>query len=245
MITQFASQYEMRGQMADFSDIIRDSLAHRSNMMLQTKMSTPKLKIISNADKAAIFYNDWENDKPSDWPEWVRKRNGSPWAFHKRAGQWVPVHAAFGFLPDISEWITENATNSITDREEFINKWINASRHIRVNTPYSHSPKPLPTEYKPASIIVRNISGYISDADLMMAFSAFGHIIDFYHPDHNVPKATHKKKAFYAFIEFYNEESVNNIMNNFNGTLYFMDTPITIQRAGTRKSTDYMKSKFD
>ncbi len=245
MITEFASQYEMRGQMADFSDIIRDSLAHRSNMMLQSKMSNFKMNHMSNADKAALFYNDWEDDKPSNWPEWVKKRQGAPYAFHKRAGQWVPVHSAFGFLPDISEWISENATNSISDREEFVNKWINASRHIRLNTPYSYQPKPLPSEYKPSSIIVRNISNHISDADLMMAFSAFGHIIDFYHPDHNIAKTSRKKKAFYAFIEFYNEDAVNNLMNDFNGILYFMDTPITIQRAGTRKSSDYMKTKFD
>jgi hypothetical protein len=244
LISEFASHYTMRGDFATFSpddilqDVIRDSLAHRSNMMLQTKVGS----ILTNADKAALFHDDWETDGVSQLPDGIKKRCGVPHAFHSRIGQWVPVHAGFNYLPDVSQWVTQHATTSPVDREIWTKKWIGLNRHIRINSPYSYCPRKLPAVFSPASIKIGNVGPHISDADLMLAFSVFGHIVDFHHPYYN-PMSSRKKKAFYVFIEFYNSESVDAIMNDFNGTLYFMDTPITIERAGSRKTPDDMKLK--
>jgi hypothetical protein len=239
MITEFSSQYAMRGQMADFSDIIRDSLAHRSNMLLSQKTTSGTYENIS--ERAAKLYNDWENDVPSEWPTHVRKRNGNPYVFHKKIGKWVPTHSSFNFLPDIHDWISNNATTSSKDRQEFLNNWINMSRLIRMKAPYSYYPNDIQNNYAPGSVIIRNIDPTILDADLLMAFSVFGPIVDLHHPLH----WKNKKRSFFVFIEYYNCESIDKLFAETDGVLHILGSPITIERAGNRKTSGDMKSKCE
>lgn len=231
-IIDFASQYEMRGNFADFSDIIRDTLAQRSNNILHSKTN---LGVLSS--KALAMYDDWEEIEDSSWPSHVKKRCGMPHVFHKIIGKWVRTLPQFQFAPDIANWILNNSTNSVSDRELYLRDWCNLHRLIRINNPYSHYEKPIPSVYKPGSILVRNLSTHISDADLMMAFSVFGHIVDFHHPFHNKTS----KKCFYVFIEFYN---VDLIPDDIEGVLYFNNHPIIVERVKSqRKTPEYMSSK--
>lgn len=243
IIAEFSSQYEMRGQLADLSEIIRDSMAHRSNMMFAsfTTPSASNANPLSIAERAAKLYNDWETDIPSDWPAGVKKRNGRPYAFHKKMGKWVPTHSKLEWLPDISEWITANATSSTIDREEYLNNWISISRLIRIKSPYCYYPVEPVQNNTPSSIIIRNIDSHISDADLLMAFSVFGPIIDLHHPIH----WKNKKRSFFIFIEYHDESSINSLFAETDGILYFRGCPLTIERAGSRKTSDMMKAKSD
>ncbi len=229
----------MRGQMADFSDIIRDSLAHRSNMLLSQKAASGSY--VSVSERAAQLYNDWETDVPADWPAGVKKRDGKPHVFHKKAGKWVPTHSQLQWLPDIHDWINNNATNSTTDREEYLNNWINLSRLIRTKFPYCYYPTQPLQNNSPASIIIRNIDPRISDADLLMAFSVFGHILDLHHPLH----WKNKKRSFFVFIEYHDASSIDKLFAETDGLLYFRGCPITIEVAGGRKTSDDMKAKSD
>jgi hypothetical protein len=196
---------------------------------------------LSVAERAAKFYNDWETDVPSYWPDNVRKRHGLPYVFHKKIGKWIPTHSTFDYLPDICEWINNNATTSANDRQEFLNNWINLSRLIRMKSPYSYYPIDCLPVHNPASIIIRNIDPNIMDADLLMAFSAFGPIVDLHHPLH----WKNKKRSFFVFIEYYNADSVDKLFSETNGVLHMMGCPITIERAGNRKTSDAMKAKSD
>lgn len=244
VIQLLASQYQMRGAVADLSDIIRDSMAHRSNMLAS---NPPSYSTASFSQKAMMLYDDWETDVPSYWPEGVKKRLGIPHVFHSKLGKWVPTHSFFQFIPDIYDWIFVNATTSSNDREELLGSWIAQTRSIRVKSPYSYYPIKEALVFSPASIIIRNIGAGVLDSDLLMAFSVFGPVIDLHHPPHFI----NKKKSFFVFIEFYNSHAIDLLFSQINGTsqtdeeavLYFKGSAITIQRAGTRKTSDFMKSK--
>jgi hypothetical protein len=240
-LTDLTSQYAMRGSVVD-------AMAARSNMLL-SKLPTYK-ELISKggakssngyadvAEKATALYADWESDIPIEWPAGIKKRSGIPYAFHKRIGKWVATNSHFGYVADISEWIKANQTNSVIDRETYYAKWISMPRNIRMQVPHSYYPNSVVGQYNPASIIIRNITPDMNEADLMMVFSTFGHIVDFHRPIHY----TKKKKTFYAFIEYYNVESVDKIINclGTNNIMYFMDYPIIIDRAGDRKTKEDM-----
>ncbi len=239
VISQLASQYEIRGQVANLSDVIRDSMAHRSNMMFSTSAQKSTIKI-TPAERAASLYTDWESDIPSDWSASVKKRQGKPYAFHSKIGKWVPTHSRLEWLPDMNDWISANATTTATDREEHLTKWMALSRIIRVKTPYSYFPVEQMEEAAPASIIIRNIDPNVSDADLLMAFSVFGPIIDLHHPLH----WKNKKRSFFVFIEYQDVSSVDKLLSEIDGILYFMGCPISIERAGARKTSEFMKNKI-
>jgi hypothetical protein len=238
VLTQLSSQYALRGQFADLSDIIRDSMAHRSNMMMTHVFNTTSVTV---AEKAAKLYNDWETDVPAEWPTTVKKRNRMPHVFHTKVGKWVPTHSRLEWLPDMNDWIVNNATTSAGDREEYLNNWINLSRLIRIKSPYCYYPVQPSQNNKSGSIIVRNIDPNISDADLLMGFSAFGPIIDLHHPLH----WKNKKRSFFIFIEYDDVASIDKLFAETDGLLYFRGCPITIERAGSRKTSDAMKAKSD
>jgi hypothetical protein len=164
-----------------------------------------------------------------------------PCVFHKKVGKWVPTHSQLEWLPDINDWITKNATTSATDREEYLNNWISMSRLIRIKSPYCYYPVEPIQNNTSSSIIIRNIDPNISDADLLMAFSAFGHIIDLHHPLH----WKNKKRSFFVFIEYHDTSSIDKLFAETNGLLYFRGCPVTIERAGSRKTSDAMKAKSD
>jgi hypothetical protein len=236
IVSEFASQYKMTGQFADMSDIIRNSLVNRSIIMSAYNVNLLK---ISMEERAAKLYNDWEYDLPAEWPSTVKKRNGKPYAFNKRVGKWVPTHSNLEWVPDVNDWINNNATASKADREDYLNKWITLSRSIRTKLPYSHYPVELIKNNVPGSIIIRNIDSHISDADLLMAFSAFGPIIDLHHPLH----WKNKKRSLFVFIEYYDVSSIDTLFSEIDDSLYFNDCHITIERAGSRKTSDDMKTK--
>jgi hypothetical protein len=242
-IADLTSQYAMRGSMIDM-------MAARSNTML-AKLPTMKdliakggAKNTNGCDtqmaKATALYDDWENDVPIEWPAGTKKRCGVPHTFHKRIGKWVATNAHFNYVADLTEWIKANETNSAIDRETYYAKWRIMSRHLRLQIPYTYYPTNNCNVYNPTSIIIKNITPDMNESDLMMIFSTFGAIVDFHRPIHY----TKKKKTFYAFIEYYNAESVDKLMTTLgsNNIIYFMDYPIIVDRAGERKSKDDMLS---
>jgi hypothetical protein len=236
VLADLTSQYVMRGSMID-------AMAARSNQMLSKLPAYKGGAKNANgcqeaAEKATAFYDDWETDIPAEWPAGIKKRSGAPHAFHKRIGKWVTTHSHFGYVADLSEWVKTNQTNSVIDRESYYTKWSTMPRHLRMQVPYSYYPNKVSGTYTPGSIIIRNITPDMNESDLMMVFSTFGHIVDFHRPIHY----TKKKKTFYAFVEYYNVESVDKLINclGANNILYFMDYPIIIDRAGDRKTKEDM-----
>ncbi len=53
---------------------------------------------VSQADKAAEMYNDWE-EAEEGWPEGTRKRLGRPWVFYRKRNIWVPTSSVFRYSP--------------------------------------------------------------------------------------------------------------------------------------------------
>jgi len=60
--------------------------------------TAPRTVPVSQSDKAAEMYTDW--DEPDEgWPEGVRKRCGRPWVYYRKQNIWVPTSHVFRFSP--------------------------------------------------------------------------------------------------------------------------------------------------
>ena len=216
----------------DINDIIRDTLAARSNSMLPTKSVY--------ADRAAKLYDDWEDC--AGLPEGIRYRAVKPHAFHARIGKWVPTSSVFNYCPDIRDWVLEHVTSSQSDRDYVHREWCNSIRSLRISSPYYYKSvcKEDIDEFRPASIIVKNTNNSMSDADICMAFSVFGPIVDYYRPINY----GNKKKSFYVFIEYFNVKSANAAYQAMNNEqFYYSNMPIMVELAGPRKAaTSFMSS---
>lgn len=235
------------------SEYLRDLMAARSNGHLAATMSilnsnNPSItstNSINAATKATKMYDDWEDhEEYSSNGTVVKYRINTPYVFHKKVGKWVATTKEFEYLPDMSTWVTNNSTQSSSDRTDIYNKWKDLPRSQRICNPYSyfntiHSHA---TSGSRNSIIVKNINSYIPEADLAFLFSYFGPIIDVYRPTHkkkeyidNVQNIT--KKSFFIFIEFASSVDINRIIETFRGnTYYFYDTPISVEKAGAPSS---------
>lgn len=236
MIQAFSNIYNQQ-------DMIRDAMAARSNLMALTDRG-------AQAERAATFYNDWDvvSDR-DDIPSNARMRRGVVYMFHTRLGKWVPVLKEFNWSHDMHDWLLANATNSSTDRDIYYKRWKSVSRKIRAKTPYSIYPvhdigmRDDVAKNMKSSIIVRNINNSMMEADIAMAFSVFGPIIDCYRPVRfNQEGMATNKVAFYIFIEYMYPESADAAINAFTGVEghIFMDFPIYIERAGSRRTREEM-----
>lgn len=230
------------------ADIIRDALASRSNALLSATQlttqtatelqSSTSMQTFDYSERAAKMYTDW--DESSDSSSKIKYRSGKPYVFHKSVGKWVPTLEVFDYAADIQDWLNMHITASEIHRTATHNDWCSMSRSFRINLPYSYNNIVVDiNKFSPCSIIIKNIGNNVIDADVCMAFSAFGPIIDYYRPVNYL----NKKKSFFVFIEFYMQESVDNIIS-FMGDLqfYYNNKPIIVERAGSRKTAESLKN---
>ena len=247
------------------SEVIRDTLAARSNTMLYNtfgitmsgagQAKATQAQATQAMEVAYKLYDDWDSHD-SDIKGLVRSRGGIPHVYHPIVGRWVPTISRFDMVPDLSNWLLKNATNSSKDRMDYYNAWKEMPRGARIKNPYSYYPLATQADNdriisagagqaQQTSVRIGNFNGTMNEADLVLMLSVYGPIIDVYRPTHKrrdvymskdiIEKC---KKAFYVFVEFADPDAARALIADINGVqLYFMNYPITVDIANRRSGT--------